>query len=407
MLTNFKVITITHHYVDVSDIENYVVKEKDDVTIPEVLHKTRATLDIKELVYLSTCNRVTYILYTPKEINFEYLQEFFSITSPETDKRLIGYDQIGVYDGLEAIRHILEVSGSIDSMVVGEREIFRQMREAFNFSKDHQLTGDNMRLLEKMIVSTSKYIYANTRIGEKPLSIASLAVENLLAIGATTDQKAIMIGAGETNTLVGKFMIKHGFKNIDVYNRSLPNAEKLCDIVGGKPYLISQMNGQANEADIIFVCTASTSAVLTKDLYDKISHDDGKQRMIVDLSVPANVSAEVASMTNVKYIPLDELKTLASKNLEFRRREISIAKKIVTKKLIEFRTTFEQRKLEIALKDVPEEIKAIKSKAIEKVYAHRIEELDEKSKVLLLEMMNYMEKKCISIPMKAAKNILK
>lgn len=408
MLTNFKVITVTHHYVDIKKIEGYVVRDVEDKSVADFLRETKNALGIKELVYLATCNRVTFILYGSNEIDLPYLRKFFGTACPAMqDHTKIDFDHVSAYEGLEAIRHILEVSGSIDSLVVGEREIFRQMREAFSFARENNLVGDNMRMLENVLVSTSKSIYANTRIGEKPLSIASLAVENLIACGANTQQKAILVGAGETNTLVGKFMIKHGFSNIDVFNRSIDNARKLSEITGGQPYLISDINGQTHNVEIIMVCTGAKKPVITKEVYEKISQSDEKVRTIVDLSVPANVSKEVREHQYVNYISIEELRLLAAKNLDFRRREITLAKKIVSNKLQEFRSTYEQRKLEIALKDVPTEIKQIKSKAVDVVYKKRLDQLDDTAKTLLLEMMEYMEKKCISIPMKAAKNALK
>ena len=58
------------------------------------------------------------------------------------------------------------------------------------------------------------------------------------------------------------------------------------------------------------------------------------------------------------------------------------------------------------MKDVPEKIRQIKDKAVNDVFANDINSLDEHSKEVLAKVLDYMEKKCISVPMIMAKEIL-
>jgi glutamyl-tRNA reductase len=58
------------------------------------------------------------------------------------------------------------------------------------------------------------------------------------------------------------------------------------------------------------------------------------------------------------------------------------------------------------MRDVPQKIKEIREIAINKVFTKEIEQLDKNSRKVLDEVISYLEKKYISIPMKMAKEIL-
>ena len=119
--------------------------------------------------------------------------------------------------------------------------------------------------------------------------------------------------------------------------------------------------------------------------------------MIIDLAVPRNISQKVVDNNKVNYIDISRLKEISEKNLLQRREELKKARPIIFKQLIDFKSLFHNRQLERALSNIPEEIKAIKARALTSVYGDRLDALDDDSKSLILEMMDYMEKKCISI----------
>ena len=58
------------------------------------------------------------------------------------------------------------------------------------------------------------------------------------------------------------------------------------------------------------------------------------------------------------------------------------------------------------MRSVPSEIKAVKKKAMDEVFRREMEVLDETTRELVDRMLSYMEKKCIGIPMKAAREAL-
>lgn len=407
MLDNFHIITLTHQTINVDQIGHFVVKHQSKDDLKEKLTSIKTEFDIDEIVYLSTCNRVSYILYREDELEEAFLQKFFHTINTELDEsRLDKLSKfVRLHSGIKAVNHLMELSASIDSLVVGEREIFRQYREAYDLSSNWKLAGDHLRMLDKYTVTTAKEIYANTKIGEKPLSIVSLAIKRMLSINPDPNQKVLLVGAGETNRLVGKFLKKFDFSNITIFNRSLDNAKELSNMLGAQAYHISELASYDKGFDIMVVCTGSTESIISTDIYSQLIRRDESKKIVLDLSVPHNVDESVQTGFDMHYVNIEQLRTMAEQNLEHRKNEIGSAKKIIKGRLFEFQKVYQQRQIEKAFHRIPQEMKAIKERAVNSVYAKQIDALDDEAKALVLEMMNYMEKKCVSVPMKVAKEI--
>ena len=133
MLDNYKILTITHHNLNVDEIGNFVVHHEGKEQLKSKLSLLIKNANLEELIYLSTCNRVSFICYSNEEFDIDYIKSFFKYVNPELDedklKKISKF--VDVYNGSKAVNHLYEVASSMDSLVVGEREIFRQFREAY------------------------------------------------------------------------------------------------------------------------------------------------------------------------------------------------------------------------------------------------------------------------------------
>lgn len=405
MISHYKVITFTHHQVDVSSIGQYQIVEDET---HQGTARLKEGLALEEFMYLSTCNRVAYVLYTHQTVDVDFIVRLLKTANPGLAPEAL--DQIekyvALYEGLEAIQHLFEVAGSIDSLVVGESEIFRQFRHAYQMALEAGHTGDNLRLLENMAVQVAKRIYSHTRINEKPLSIAALAGQSILEKFSSPDAHIVLVGAGETNTLVARFLHKHGYRHFSIYNRSEENAQRLAAEIGGKALTLDKL-GAVGKFDAMVVCTASQQAIVDAALYQKWQKPVTGSFYLIDLSVPNNIATEVAKQPDVTYTAIDELRALADRNLNFRRQEISIAKTIVDEAVEQFQTLYMERQVELALADLPEEIKKVKEKMTQEVFRQKLDHFSAEQQEIVEEMLNYMQAKCIGIPMKMAKKTIK
>ena len=253
-------------------------------------------------------------------------------------------------------------------------------------------------------VESAKEVYAQTRIGEKPISIVSLAIQKLLATNISRAARIVVVGAGQTNTLVAKFLKKHGFSNVTVFNRTVQRAQKLANIVSGTAFSLDELATYDQGFDALVVCTGATSTIIEPALYQQLLQGETDTKIVVDLSIPNNVSKAVVDNFEVDYIEIEDLRLLSDSNRAFRIKEIDKVKTLLNRRLEDFAIIFQQRKIERAMRHVPSEIKAMKEKAMNEIFKKQLADLDENALQLVKEMMDYMEKRCIGIPMKAAKN---
>ena len=406
MLDGYKILTVTHREVPLDDIGSFILPHSEERPLQDLLADLKNTFQLSELLYIATCNRVIFLFHKDTTLDIPFLHRFFKQVNPDLSEEKI-QESVAIYEGNEAIIHLYEVAASIDSLVVGEREIMRQIRDGYHQCDAWNLTGDHIRLLMKYLVQAIKEVYAKTRIGEKPVSVVSLAMHLLAERNLSKEAGILLVGAGQTNTLVSKFLLKKGFTNITVFNRSIEKALRLAKSVEGKGYSLADLGNYQGVFEVMIVCTGATQAIIDTSLYQQLLKRDTQQKVVVDLSIPNNVSPEVVQQFPIDYIDINELKELAELNLSYRKQEIGLVKMLLENQLKDFKKAYKGRQIEVAMGQVPVQIKEIKKKAMNEVFKKELDELDENTLALINKMMAYMEKKCIGIPMKVAKNIVK
>ncbi len=403
MLEYFKILTITHKKTQLKAIGDFALKEAEALSIPQQLQALRQSFGIAEILYLSTCNRVLYCFYDEVELSATFVQQFFQAINPTLTPAQIEHAVLQL-EGQAAIQHLFEVAASVDSLVVGERQILRQLREAYDLCKKWELTGDNIRLLVQQAVLTAKEIYARTGIGEKPVSVVSLAFRQMMQANLSKEARILLIGAGQTNALVAKFLAKYQFSKVTVFNRSLAKAEELAAVVKGNAHPLSDLSQFQSGFDCLIVCTSASDPIITTQVYEQLLKGELEKKIVVDLGIPHNVSSAVIEKFPLRYIEIESLRELAKENLAHREEEVHAAKAIVEKQAKSFPAQLRQRHLVRAIQKVPEEISAIRSKAVKEIFGKEVAQLDDNTRDLIDRILAYMEKKCIAIPMKVVKD---
>ncbi len=404
-MNNLKVISFTHKNLSLSDLGNLVVP-KEDILIKLSDLKNSDLLEIKEIFYLATCNRVEFVLSTPIPLTDEFISIFINIFYSNLAPDLIYFllEKAAYFEGISAAKHLFEVSASFESIVIGEREIGRQMRDAYEFCRNLGFTGDLLRLVMKQVVKNAKEIFTNTRIAEKPISVASLAARKLINFQLPFDAPILLIGAGETNTLLTQYLYKKGYNNFTIFNRTLEKAKNLAERINGSYYELSKLEENCPNFDVLITCTSAPTPIITPDIWEIINKDSEHKKILIDLAVPFNIDKKVTAAPNVlEYYSVESLKIEIEENLAFRLKEVEEAKIIIDQNLNELHQILRLRTLEISLGSYPEHIKSIRTNALNEVFAKELNQMDEQSLDLIHRMMEYMEKKCISVPMVLAK----
>ena len=406
MLKNYKILTVTHKTTNTEDIADFIIPTDDKAELASRLGALKSNHGLGELMYLATCNRVLFLFTGKIQVDSPFITSFFQSVNPNLAQGNVAYisENVQSFEGNQAIRHLYEIAASVDSMVVGEREIFRQLREAYEECRTYGLIGDNIRIAMRATVEVAKEVYAQTRIGEKSVSVVSLAFRKLQEIDVPTSARFLVVGAGKTNQLFAKFMLQYEYLNAVIFNRSIEKAQAIADDLGAEARVLSDLENYEGDFDVMVVCTASVEPIITQGLYGKLIGKDTRERIVIDLSLPNNVSREVVESFDFQYVNIEKLRQLAKENMAFRMGEVQKARQLISKRVEEFKMRFRQRQIERAMSDVPTQIKAIKSHAVNQVFKNELDKLDPEARDLLNRMMGYMEKRCIGIPMVAMKD---
>ncbi|WP_090973947.1 glutamyl-tRNA reductase [Parapedobacter composti] len=404
-MKNLKVIAFTHKLVDLKDLGSLVICNEE---LESRLISLKNSFDIPEIFYIGTCNRVEFVFYGPHELTAEFVKEFmhklnFCVPSERLECFL---NQVNTYEGIDALNHLLRMSCSMESLVVGEKEILAQVRKAYERCRKSGFTGDFLRLVMDRLVKTAKEVYTHTRIARNPVSVVSLAYRKLREIKLHDNPRILIIGAGETNQNIAKYLQKHRFSNFVVFNRTLDNAVALSTELNGKAYPLSELPNYQGGFDVMITCTGAPEAIVDTALYQSLLRGETDKKVIVDLAIPNDVHPDVMLQFPVHYIEVSSLQAIASKNLQERCDELVHAEQIIANNIREFLPIVKQRRVELAMREVPQKVKEIRSFALNEVFASEVSALDANSRQLLEKVIDYMEKKYIKVPMVMAKDIL-
>ncbi len=400
-----KIIAFTHKQIDLKSLGKLVICEQ---TLDDRLRNIQSELGVKEIFYVGTCNRVEFVFTASDNLDKEFILRFLTVLDMGLPQQYMEkfIENVSVYEQVEAFNHLLRTSCSLESLVVGEKEILAQIRKAYEACRIAGFTGDYMRMIMARVVKTAKEVYTHTNISKNPVSIVSLAYRKLRDLKMSANSRLLIIGAGETNKNLAQYLKKHKYSNFSIFNRTVANAEILAKELNGTAYPLSDLESYDQGFDVIITCTGATEPIITEEIYKKLLKGDVGKKVIVDLAIPNDTAPEVVQNFPIHYIEVESLKEIARKNIQERYDELVNAEHIIEENIKDFELVLRQRKIEIAMSCVPEKIKEIKHTAINGIFADEINGMDENSRLVLEKVMNYMEKKYISVPMVMAKEIL-
>ena len=400
-----KVIAFTHKQIELKELGRLVICQEN---LTEKLQQVKTQFGIPEIFYLATCNRVEFVMTTPQVVDKDFAKRFIEAFNTELchDSLSTFMDSASIYEDQEAMVHLLRTSCSLESLIVGEKEILAQLRKAYEHCKEAGLTGDGLRMVMNCVVKTAKEVYTHTNISKNPISVVSLAYRKLKDLNLCSNARVLIIGAGETNRNISKYLQKHKFSNFSVFNRTVSKAQQLAVDLNGEAFDLEALKTYNKGFDVIITCTSAVEPIITTEIYKSLLNGETTRKTIVDLAIPNDTAPEVLELFPVNFIEVHSLNEVAKRNLQERYQELVHAETIIEQNIAEFLTQLKQRRIEVAMRQVPEKIKEIRNTAINSVFADEVQGLDEQSREILEKVINYMEKKYISVPMIMAKDIL-
>ena len=344
----------------------------DDVGPPLRLLMTSDEID--EAVLVSTCNRVEVIALTRSlEAARNRLRSFFGGDleggNPDDGSQL--EDHLYEFTEAEAMRHVLRVSSALDSMVVGEPQILGQMKEAYRAAAECNASGPILNRLFQHAFTTAKRVRTETRVAERPVSVARVAVDLARQIFEDfSDKQVVLIGAGEMIEAALTALRSAGVESIAVANRTPERASDLAVRFEATAHGLEELPELLVEADIVLSCIGGDRPILTRDLV-KAALRQRRHRpiFVIDIGVPRNAEPEINKLDNVYLYDIDDLGAVSEQNAEQRRRETVRAEALVVEEQLRFDGWFVGLRAVPTIKHLRKHVEEIRRGEVDKVLA--------------------------------------
>lgn len=326
------VVGISHHTAPVEVRERFVFPPS---RAEEELARLTTQGHAREAVLLSTCNRTELYLHLPDastsvEPAEAMLADQARYSLPEARCHLY------THRGRAAVEHLFRVVTSLDSMVLGEAQIQGQVRTAYEHARelggDPRVLGPVLTRLFDAALAVGGRVRAETAVGEGAASIASAAVDLARKIfGSLDGRRAVVIGAGEMSELALQCFAAEGVARIEVANRSVERGEALARNVGGVAIPYSEIWDRLEGTDILLTATGAPHRIVTRErLEQALPGGPRRPLFVLDIALPRDVDADVATVDNVFLYDIDDLQQIVGASLEKRREEVPAAESIIS-----------------------------------------------------------------------------
>ncbi|MGB1131113.1 MAG: glutamyl-tRNA reductase, partial [Haloferula sp.] len=282
---------------------------------------------ITESVVVSTCNRTEF--YLAGESGEDAIRSL---------RESIGQDADGHWyekHRLDAATHLCEVASGLDSMVLGETEIFGQIKDAYRKALEAGATSGVLNRLFQRAFGVGKKIRTETAIQEGATSVAGSAVELAEKIfGKLKGCRVIVIGAGEMSRQTAQALVSRGASTVFVTNRSFDRAEELASDMGGRAVHFDEWQGVLAGVDVVISSTSAPHAVVMPFHVEAVRRvRKFRPLFLIDIAVPRDIDPAVGEIEEVYLYDIDTLEQLASEARTRRERQIADCKRMIADEL--------------------------------------------------------------------------
>jgi glutamyl-tRNA reductase len=299
----------------------------DDTSVRAWLRTCRA-LKIAEAVMVSTCNRTEFYSMGADDGAGQALQRSIATHFPAAHDLI---REKGVLrSGPDAVRHLFRVTASLDSMVVGEPQIMGQMKSAYEMAQAEGSVGSHFHFLFQQAFRAAKKVRSDTGIGERPVSVGSVAVALAEQIMESLQQRrALIFGTGEMSRTVVEHLQQAGLEEVMVVSRSADRGAAFAQTCGGVVHTWDTWPQVLPDADVIVASMRVERPVLARHDLESARGSVDRPLVCIDLGVPRNVADDVRGMPACYLYDIDDLQQVAEENRQWRTGALDVAEALV------------------------------------------------------------------------------
>ena len=267
--------------------------------------------------------------------------------------------------GTEAITHLYRVAAGLDSQILGDYEILGQIKTAVKQARAAGFIAQYMDRVIGSVLQASKAIKTHTVLSGGTVSVSFAAIQYIKEYAENrgidpADMKIALVGTGKIGRVSCRNILDYlQARDICLINRTEATAQELAAELGLRSAPLSELAIEVNAADVILVSTNATSPVITAQ------HLDGNnKKLIIDISVPCNVSEDAQKLPGVTFVDVDELSRIKDKTLQKRSAEVPKALTIIDQHIAEFNAWCDMRRHAPVIKEMKNKLMGIPFKPV-------------------------------------------
>lgn len=354
-----------------------------------------------ECVLVSTCNR-TELYYLPRNGEDKGTPYWKMLATHKRAGSDVQQHHFYGLTSLNCVKHLYNVAGGVDSMVLGDVQILGQIKDAFAVAQDCKSTGIMLNRLFTKALHVGKRVRTETEIGEGAVSVSYAAAELAAKIYEDLSKRTtLLIGAGETGKLTAKHLQGKGLGKLLLANRTRERAVAVAAQLGGIVVDFQNITGELAKADIVISSVNTSEYILsTTDLQLAMKQRNNRPLFLIDIGVPRNIDPEANGIDNVFLHDIDALNHIIDTNLARRRAELPKVHRIVLDEITEFSTWANSLQVSPTIQQLRDQFETIRASEVEKHRHHFTPEKQEEIELLTRRIVN----KILHTPMVNLKN---
>jgi len=285
---------------------------------------------VPEGVVISTCNRTEFYLAA------ESAPAALGKLEHCLAEKVHGHEEpFYRYEKADAARHLCKVVSGLDSMLLGETEIFGQVKQAYHAAHAAGTTGPVLNRLFQKVFSVGKKVRTQTSIQEGSTSIGNVAVELAEKIfGHLKDSEVMVLGAGEMSRLTAQALVSRGAKSVIVTNRTHDRAVELAAEMNGRAVRFDDWLGVLKDVDVVISSTGAPHTIIHKEEVESVRRARKYRPLfLIDIAVPRDIDHRVGEIEEVYLYDIDALEQLAGQAKSRRLQQIIECEKIIEAEL--------------------------------------------------------------------------
>ena len=332
--SNFAVLSISFEKADAETRGKFAFFDENIKNFVNEIHDE----NLGDAFVVSTCNRTEIYTTTP---NYLLIAELYCKTIGVSLTEFMKYVNILKHE--EALNHLFRVAAGLESQIIGDFEIIGQIKNAYHrFKKEKQNSNPFLERAINSAIQISKRIKNETGISNGAASVSYAAVHYILKNQTQiSDKNILLLGVGEIGQNTVENLVKHVYKpKVKIANRSSDKAEKIAEKYKIPHIEFADFNDELKQTDILIVATGAQHPIINKTHFP-----NGKETLVIDLSIPNNVEKNITENQNVSLVDVDELSLHISETMIQRQKEIPKAEEIIKEMTKDFLEWEKKRKL--------------------------------------------------------------